>query len=86
MIDLAIDLAEKQLREGTASSQVISHYLKLASTRNELEKEHLKKKNELMDAQIDSLKSSKNIEELFKSAMTAYRSYTSGDEHESEDI
>ena len=33
MISLAVDLAEKQLMEGTASSQVITHYLKLGSTK-----------------------------------------------------
>ena len=33
LVSLAIDLAEKQLREGSASAQVITHYLKLAGRR-----------------------------------------------------
>lgn len=83
---MAVDLAEKQLREGTASSQVISHYLKLASTKNELEKEHLKKKNALLDAQIDSIKSYKNIEDLFKKAVNALSIYSGEEKDNYEDI
>lgn len=50
MISLAVDLAEKQLMEGTASSQVITHYLKLGSTKERIEKEILEKQKELIDA------------------------------------
>ena len=39
MISLAVDLAGKQLQEGTASSQVITHFLKLGSTKQQLEKQ-----------------------------------------------
>lgn len=71
----AIDLAEKQLIEGTASSQVITHFLKLASTRNELEKEKLRKENELLKAKTESLQSMERIEELYSNAMQAMMSY-----------
>ena len=50
MISLAVDLAEKQLMEGTASSQVITHYLKLGSTKERIEKEILEKQKQLIDA------------------------------------
>lgn len=76
LINLAIDLAERQLREGTASAQVISHYLRLASSRNELEAEYMKKKNKLLDAQIDSLRSYEKIEHLFHEAIDAYKQYS----------
>lgn len=49
MISLAVDLAEKQLMEGTASSQVITHYLKLGSTKERLEKEKLKKRTDCLE-------------------------------------
>jgi hypothetical protein len=59
LIALAVDLAEKQLSEGTASSQVISHYLKLGSTREQLEKQKLEKENELLKAKTEAIKSQK---------------------------
>lgn len=76
MISLAIDCAEKQLREGTASSQVITHYLKLASTKNQLEMEKLKKENELLKAKTEAIKSAKSQEELYAKAIEAIRIYS----------
>ena len=75
LIALAVDLAEKQLREGTASSQVISHFLKLGSTVANLEKERLKNEVALMKAKTESIKTAKNIENLYKEAIDAMRSY-----------
>ena len=76
LIALAVDLAEKQLLAGTASSQVITHYLKLGSTTERLEKEKLAKENELLRAKTESLKSQKKVEELYKDALNAMRSYS----------
>ena len=76
LISLAIDLAEKQLREGSASSQVISHFLKLGSTTNMLEKETLAKNLELITAKTEAIKSGKVVEELYKSALDAMRRYS----------
>ena len=73
---MAIDCAEKQLREGTASSQVITHYLKLASTKNQLEMEKLKKENELLKAKTEAIKSAKSQEELYAKAIEAIRIYS----------
>ena len=75
MIALAIDLAEKQLMEGTASSQVITHYLKLGSTKERLEKEMMDKQKELIEAKTKNLQSAERIEELYKEAMNAMREY-----------
>ena len=61
MISLAVDLAEKQLMEGTASSQVITHYLKLGSTKERIEKEILEKQKELISPKTESLQSAKRI-------------------------
>ena len=76
LISLAIDLAEKQLREGSASSQVISHFLKLGSTTNMLEKDILSKQVELITAKTDAIKSGKNVEELYTKALEAMRNYS----------
>lgn len=80
MISLAIDCAEQQLRDGTASSQVITHYLKLGSTKERLEKEKLERENELLRARTESLQSMKHIEELYTNALKAMQKYSgSGD-------
>ena len=82
LISLAVDLAEKQLREGTASSQVISHYLKLGSTKERLEREILEKQKELIEAKTSNLQSAKHVEELYENALDAmrrYSGYTGGD-------
>lgn len=75
LVSLAIDLAEKQLSEGTASAQVITHYLKLGSTREKLEQERLYRENELLGARVDTLASAKKVEELYSAALDAMRSY-----------
>lgn len=84
MIALAVDLAEKQLIEGTASSQVITHFLKLATTRERLEKEKLEKENELLRAKTEAIESAKRVEELYSDALRAMRSYRG--ETDDEDI
>lgn len=76
LIALAVDLAEKQLLKGTASSQVISHYLKLGSTKEKLEKEILEKQKELITAKTEAIQSGKRVEELYKNALDAMRSYS----------
>jgi hypothetical protein len=75
LIALAVDLAEKQLSEGTASSQVITHYLKLGSTTERLEKEKIMKENELLKAKVDALKDMKKSEELYQKAIEAFSVY-----------
>lgn len=76
MISLAIGLAEKQLMDGSASSQVITHYLKLGSTKEKLEKEMLEKKKELVEARTQSLQSAQRVEELYANALEAMRNYS----------
>lgn len=83
LIALAVDLAEKQLSEGTASSQVISHYLKLGSTKERIEKEILQHQKELIQAKTEALKSTKRVEELYTEALNAMRTYSSrGDDYD----
>lgn len=76
MISLAVDCAEKQLREGTASSQVITHYLKLGSSKERLEKEILEKQKCLIDAKTKNINSSSEAKELYEKALTAFRVYS----------
>lgn len=82
LISLAVDLAEKQLAEGTASAQVITHYLKLGSMREKLEREKLEKENQLLRAKTEALESAKRVEELYSEAIRAFKSYSVGGEDE----
>lgn len=80
----AVDLAEKQLLDGTASSQVITHYLKIASTKERIEKEILEKQRDLITAKTEQLKSQQRVEELYADAIAAMKRYSGhggSDEH-----
>ena len=76
LINLAVDLAEKQLIEGTASPSVLTHYLKLASTRETVEREILEKQAKLITAKTDSISQAKDTEEMVKQAIDAMRTYS----------
>lgn len=73
----AYDLAEKQLRDGTASAQVIVHFLKVEKER--LEKDRLRQSNLLDQARIDQIASSSTQETLLRQAMQAFTEYRGED-------
>lgn len=86
IISLAMDLAEQQLRDGTASSQLITEFVKRGSTKARLEKEILEEQKELLVAKTESLQSQKRVEELYVDAIKAFRNYNGqGDPDEYED-
>lgn len=76
MISLAVDCAEQQLRDGTASSQVITHYLKLGSMREKLERERLEEENKLLKAKTKAIESAEEIKILYSEALKAMRNYS----------
>lgn len=80
MISLAHDLAEKQLREGTASSQVITHFLKMGSEKERLEREKLEEENRLLKAKTKALANTEEIKVLYEKALKAMRSYAGEDD------
>ena len=86
LVSLAINLAEEQLRNGTASSQVITHYLKIGSTREKLERERLERENELLRAKAKALESQEKTEQLYRDAIEAMKRYSGygGDEYDDE--
>lgn len=85
LISLAVDLAERQLLDGSASSQVITHFLKLGTTRAELEKEKLKRENKVLDAKAKAIESSEEIKVLYENALKAMRDYAGhGEDNEYE--
>ena len=76
MIALAMDLAEQQLRDGTASSQLITEFVKRGSTKARLEKEILAEQKELITAKTETLQAAKRTEELYRDALNAFRVYS----------
>lgn len=84
LISLAMDLAEERMRNGTATSQEICHFLKLGSTKNRLEKAKIDKEIKLMDAKETVLKNSENSEKKYAEVLEAFRRY-SGYFHEEDE-
>lgn len=82
LIALAVDLAEKQLTEGTASAQVITHYLKLGTMKEQLEREKLERENELLRVKSEAIQSAQRVEELYANAIKAMHSYRSTGDNE----
>ncbi len=84
MINLAFNLAEKKLKDGSASSQLITHFLKLATVREQLENEKLKAYLEVANAKIKHMESQETSQELYQKALKAFCSY-SGTKYEEDD-
>lgn len=84
LIDLAVSLAEKQILDGTASSQIITHFLKLGSMRETLEREKIEEENKLLKAKTEALQSAKRVEELYENALNAMRLYSGQGREEEE--
>lgn len=76
LADAAYDLAEDQIKSGTASSQVITHFLKAASSRERLEQERMQHEIELMAEKRKQLEGQQRMEEMFTNAIEAFRGYS----------
>lgn len=85
LIALATDLAERQLIEGTASAQVIVHYLKLGTTKEKIEKDILEKQKLLIEAKTENLTSQRSSEELYRNAIKAMKLYSGKGSSDDED-
>lgn len=75
LVALAMDRAEQQLRDGTASSQVITHFLKLGSLQHEMELEKLRQENSLLEAKTSAIKSAESQEKIYAEAIEAMKKY-----------
>lgn len=86
MISLADEEAERRIRSGKASDSLLIHYLKLGTTKNQLEKAKLEKETALAQAKVDSIKQAEQTEERYKEAIRAMTIYTgNGEEEDYED-
>lgn len=84
LINLAMNQAQKQLENGTATSQVLIHFLKLGASIAKFKRARLEAEVELAKAKVSSIESQQHIEELYQEALSAFRTYT-GDEEEYEE-
>lgn len=82
LIGLAVNQAENMLRNGNAPTQIVVHYLRLATTRNQLEKEKLRKENILLEAKASAIESAARSEELYSRAIAAMREYAGSITHD----
>ena len=85
LISLAVDLVEKRLLEGTASSQETTHFLKLATAKYQNEVEILERQKELVTAKTDALKAQKRTDEMFAEAIKAFKTYSGQSDEEDDD-
>ena len=72
----ATRLAEQKLADGTASSQIIMHYLKQGTEKTRLEIEKIKYETELVKAKTEAVKSQQRSEELFAEVVSALKEYS----------
>lgn len=79
LIGLAVDLAEKQLRDGTAPASTVNHYIKLASSREQLEQTKLKAEGELATARVKALGDAADMKVMYAKAIDAMRIYQGGE-------
>lgn len=86
LIALAMQRAEERLRDGTASSQEIVHFLKLGSTKERLEKEILEKQAKLLEAKTENFATQKDIKAMYQEALEAMKSYTGKDDLDDQDL
>lgn len=75
LTSLAMDLVEQRLRDGTASSQETTHFLKLASTKAKIEMERLKLENQLIEAKTKAIRDAEDSKELYEKAIKAIQNY-----------
>lgn len=76
LIAMAFDLAEQQIADGTASAQVLTHYLKLGTARERLEREKIARENKLLQARVDQIASQDGQQKMYNDALAAFRGYS----------
>lgn len=80
MIMLAYQEVERRIRDHTATSQELCHFLKMGSEKERLEREKLEVEMELQRVRADSIESGKHMEELYNNAIAAMKLYSGVEE------
>lgn len=86
LISMAYDLVEERIRDGTATSQEVTHFLKLGSTRERLEQEKLRNENAMISAKTKAIESERDMGELYEKAIAAFKMYSGEGGYDDEDL
>lgn len=86
LINLAMKTAERQMKEGTASSQVITHFLKLGTEQAKLERAKLEKEIALLDSKKVAIEQSAQSERMFTEAIEAMQRYSGSNDNSEEEL
>lgn len=82
LISLTMDRVEERIRNGTASSQELVHFLRAGSNKERYEKEKLALELELVKAKTENLKMQQTNQEIAREALKAFKRYAGVDEEE----
>lgn len=86
LIAMAVNCAERQLMDGTASPSVITHFLKLGTMKERLEREKLERENRLLEVKVEAIKQQEKLEELYTSVLDAFKEYNGVDNEDYEEF
>lgn len=76
LISMAMDRAEQQIADGSASSQLLTHFAKLGSSRERLEQERLRNENEVLRKKVESMEAAIDVKHLMEEALGAFQGYS----------
>ena len=76
----AMDLAIKWMREGTAPAQVVTHFLKIGSLREQAELEKTRREIELLKAKKKAIESAEEQDKKYQEVIKAISSYAGKDQ------
>lgn len=85
LISKSLDLIERQIDDGTASSQILSIYAKYGSERERLERQRLAAENEVLRKKVETMQDALDMKNLMQEALAKFKGY-SGDRDLVEDL
>lgn len=86
LVALAVDVAEEMMRNGNAPAQIVTHYLKIGSTREKIELELKREEIEVAKMRRETMAAAARIESVYAEALSAMREYQGAptDNHQDE--
>ena len=85
LISMAMDRAEQQIREGSASSQLLTHFAKLGSSREKLEQERLRSENLVLRKKLETMEAAVDLRDLMREALDSFKGYSGEDDDDDDD-
>lgn len=76
LIAMSLSRIEQQIADGTVSSQVLTHFAKLGSSRERLEQERLRNENEVLRKKVQTMEAAVDVKNLMEDALAAFKGYS----------